>query len=138
MSAMKPRFDRIARVVFYFEAIFINLGVGVVCFFAPGWFTSNFVPQGMPVLGLELIRWYGVLLLVLAYAALRTLPLQDSRPLRYVIEALLFGDVAHLAASMLYLRAGGVQGIGTVFMFGMATFLAVVRSGWLLQKRGEG
>jgi hypothetical protein len=127
--------DKLGRWVFWFEAIVINFGVGVMCFFAPALFSANFVPTGMPVLGNELIRWYGVLLWVLAYAGVRTLLSSNTQALAFVIEALLAGDLAHLAATGLYLRAGGAPGPGLLIGIGMSIFLAVVRALWLVNRR---
>jgi len=123
---------KFARVVFVFEAIFINAGVGLFCFFAPAIFLSNFSPVA-PAQAVEIMRWYGVLLGVLAVMVLRALPTHDERVLKPAIEALLFGDVAHMAASYLYFQVMPVWSLAFIFMIGMSTFLASVRAYWLIK-----
>jgi hypothetical protein len=126
---------KFARWVFLFEAIAINAGVGVMCFFLPATFVSQFSQASIPPANLELTRWYGVLLWVLAYAMLRVLPMKDERVMKPVVEALLFGDVTHLAASYLFFRAVPVWSFSFIFMIGMSTFLACVRISWLVLYR---
>jgi hypothetical protein len=120
-----------ARYVFYFEAIAINLLTGLIAFFAPGWFLSNFSSQTIPPVPLELLRWYGVLLFVFAYVMLRALPSGNVQAVAFLVEGFLLGDIVHLVASVLFLRAGGVVNLAVVFMFAMSTFLAGVRIFWL-------
>lgn len=122
---------KFARGVFYFEAIFINALVGLIAMIAPAWFLSNFSPVTIPTVPLELLRWYGVLLIVLGYAMLRALPSGDERAVALFVEALLVGDILHLIASVMFLRAGGAVNLAVVFMFAMSIFLAGVRVVWL-------
>ena len=132
---------KFARIVFVFEAVAINAGVGIMCFFFPAAFVAQFSHAAIPAANLELTRWYGVLLGVLAYAMLRVLPMKDDRVLQPVVEALLFGDLAHLAASALFFRAVPVWSFSFIFMIGMSAFLAGVRTYWLIlyrrRKSGE-
>lgn len=128
---------KFARRVFLFEAIVINAGVGVLCFFLPSVFVSQFSPASIPAANVELTRWYGVLLWVLAYAMLRVLPMNDNRVMQPVVEALLFGDLAHLAASYLFFRAVPIWSLAFVFMIGMSTFLACMRIYWLVLFRRQ-
>jgi hypothetical protein len=124
---------KFARSVFIFEALAINAGVGLLCFFFPAAFLANFSPQPAPAPAVEIIRWYGVLLGVLAFMVLRAIPANDNRVLKPAIEALLFGDIAHLMASYLYFQVMPVWNVAFIFMIVMATFLASVRTYWLYQ-----
>lgn len=124
---------KFARGVFLFEAIAINAGVGILCFFLPAAFVAQFSAVAIPPVSLEVVRWYGVLLWVLAFAMLRVWPMRDDRVMQPVVEALLFGDLAHLAASWLFFRAIPVWNFPFIFMIGMATFLACVRIYWLVR-----
>jgi hypothetical protein len=128
---------KFARWVFLFEAVVINAGVGLLCFFLPSAFVSQFSPASIPPANLELTRWYGVLLWVLAYAMLRVLPMNDHHVMQPVVEALLFGDLAHLAASYLFFRAVPVWSLAFVFMLGMSAFLAGTRIYWLVLYRRQ-
>ncbi|MDX9990446.1 MAG: hypothetical protein RBS68_00225 [Anaerolineales bacterium] len=121
------------KAVFLFEAIVINAGVGIFCFFVPAGFVGQFFPGAMEQTPLELTRWYGVLLWVLAYAMLRILPLREDRMLFPLVEALLFGDLAHLAASGLFFQARPILDFPFLFMLGMSIFLAIVRIVWLIK-----
>jgi hypothetical protein len=126
------------KAVFLFEAIAINAGVGIFCFFFPAGFVEQFYPGGVAAIPLELTRWYGVLLWVLAYAMFRVLPMRDDRVLAPVVEALLFGDLAHLAATWLFFQARPIWDFPFVFMLGMSCFLAATRTVWLAQRqRGQ-
>lgn len=121
------------KAVFLFEAIAINAGVGIFCFFFPAGFVNQFYSTGMAEIPLELTRWYGVLLWVLAYIMLRVLPKHDNRILAPVVEALLFGDLTHLAATWLFFHARPVWDFPFIFMLGMSCFLAFTRTVWLWQ-----
>lgn len=121
------------KAVFLFEAIAINAGVGIFCFFVPAGFVGQFSSQDVGQISLELIRWYGVLLWVLAYAMLRVLPMKNNLVLAPVVEALLFGDLAHLAATYLFFQVRPVWDFPFIFMLGMSTFLACVRTLWLIK-----
>ncbi len=122
---------KFARYVFYFEAIFINLLVGLLVFFAPGVFVSTFYPGSLPAVPLEIMRWYGVLLFVLSYAMLRALPSGNEGAVRIFVEALLLGDIVHLVATVLFFINGGPLVFGSAVMVFFSTFLACVRIFWL-------
>jgi len=121
------------RALFYFEGVVLNTGVGLFCMILPAAFVTTFVPAGLPALALEFIRWYGVLLLVLGYFELRALRGGDGKALTFAIEALLFGDVLHFIASVLFLQAGVAFSAAVGFMFFMTTLLALTRTYWLYQ-----
>ena len=129
-----PKF---VKFVLYFEAILINLGSGLICFFAPAWFASNFSLQELPPISLELIRWYGVLLFVLSFAVLRMFAKGNLQGMVILVEALLFGDLVHFIAALLYLNTSGVFNAAVAFMFVMNISLAVIRSVWLLKRRNQ-
>ena len=126
------------RLVLYFEAIFINFGVGLICFLWPGWFASNFSSEALPAISLEFIRWYGVLLFVLAFAVLRMFASGNLPGMLVVVEALLIGDIIHFIAALLYLRIDEPFNLSVAFMFLMTIFLAAVRTSWLTQVRRTG
>ena len=124
---------KLIRYLFLFEGWAINLGVGIFCLIFPAAFVANFVPAGLPALALEFIRWYGVLLMVLGYFEIRALRGNNPQALTFAIEALLFGDVLHFIASVLFLQAGVTFSIAVGFMFFMTTLLALTRTYWLYQ-----
>jgi hypothetical protein len=120
------------RYVLLIEAVFINIGAGLICLFIPGWFTSNFTTETMPLFGLELARWYGVLLVFLGYVVLRMFAARNLPGMAVVVETLLVGDVLHFLAALNYLRVLGVVNLAVGFMFFMTVFLASVRLTWLI------
>jgi hypothetical protein len=124
-----------ARYIMIFEAYIINAGVGLFSFFAPAMFLGNFSPGLGPAPTIEIIRWYGVLLGVLAVMFLRGLATKDDRVLKPAVEALLFGDLAHLGATYFYFQAVPVWNTQFLFMLGMTIFLVGVRIYWLLEYR---
>lgn len=124
-------FLKIGRYIFLFEALVVNGGVALLCFFSPATFLVNFSPSLAPAPALEIVRWYGVLLSVLSVMVLRALPANDDRVLRPSIEALLFGDLLHLVASYLFFQVVPVWNAQFFLMIGMTIFLASVRITWL-------
>ena len=128
---------KFARSVLYFEAIFINLLVGLIVFAAPAFFVSSFYPDRLPAVPLEIIRWYGVLLMVLSYAVLRALPSGNAGAVNILVEALLFGDVIHFIATIFFFRNGGPVVFGSVVMVIFTLFLMGVRVFWLRNVRKQ-
>jgi hypothetical protein len=124
-----------ARYIMIFEAYVINAGVGLLCFILPETFLANFSPALGPAATVEVIRWYGVLLGVLAVMFLRALTAKDDRVLKPAVEALLFGDLAHLGATHFYFLDMPFWNSQLLFMLGMTIFLASVRIYWLWEYR---
>ena len=75
---------------------------------------------------------FGIFALSRKYAMLRVLPMKDNRVMKPVVEALLFGDLTHLAASYLFFQAVPVWSLSFIFMIGMSAFLACMRIYWLV------
>ena len=126
---------KLSRYIMIFEAYAINAGVGLLCFLAPKVFLANYSPELAPAPAIEIIRWYGVLLGVLAMMFLRALATKDDRVLKPAVEALLFGDLVHLIATYMYFQAVPEWSWQFIFMLGMTIFLASVRIYWLLEYR---
>ena len=126
-------YNKFMRHVLTFEAIVINGGTGVLCLFAPRFFVAQFSAESMPALSLEFIRWYGVLLWVLTFYVLRSLPANDNRILAPAVEALLFGDIVHLFAVLFFYQVLHVFSFAFLVMCFFASGLAVTRSIWVYQ-----
>ena len=123
-------YNKFMRTILIFEAIALNTGTGILCLFAPKFFVSQFTDITVPVVTLEFIRWYGVLLWVLTFVVLRILPMNDNRALAPAVEALLFGDLVHLYAIYMFYRVVPEWSFSFIIMLFFTTFLAVVRSIW--------
>jgi hypothetical protein len=89
----------VVRGIFYFEAV-SNLGTAVYVLLFPAQFLAQLVPQDLPLVSVELGRWYAVLLLVLSAVLLGALREGDDRFLRRVIVAFLIGDGFQIAVSV--------------------------------------
>ena len=124
-------YNKFMRTVLIFEAIALNAGTGILCLFAPKFFVSQFTGITVPVVTLEFIRWYGVLLWVLTFVVLRILPMKDNRALAPAVEALLFGDLVHLYAIYMFYRVVSEWSFSFIIMLFFTSFLAVVRSVWV-------
>jgi len=126
-------YNKFMRYVLTFEAIVLNAGTGIMCLIAPSFFASQFSSNEMPAAALEFIRWYGVLLWVLAFYVLRILPANDNRILAPAVEALLFGDLVHLFAIYMFYRAVPVWSYSFIAMLVFTIGLAGIRSIWVFR-----
>jgi len=124
-------YHKFMRGVLIFEAVVINFGTGLFCLVAPGAFVAQFSAEALPPVPVELIRWYGVLLWVLTYFVLRILPYHDNKMLFPAVEALLFGDLVHLGAVVMFFKARPVWDWALLVMICSASTLAVLRTIWL-------
>ena len=124
-------YNKFMRYILTFEAIVLNAGTGIMCLIAPSFFASQFSSNEMPAAALEFIRWYGVLLWVLAFLVLRILPQNDNRVLAPAVEALLFGDLIHLFAIYMFFRVMPVWSFSFIIMLCFTLGLAIVRSIWV-------
>ena len=124
-------YSKFMRYVLTFEAIVLNFGTGALCLVAPQSLVAQFTPQTIPQVGLEFLRWYGVVLWVLAYVVLRILPMNDNRMLFPAVEGLLMGDVVHLIACYFFFQAVPVWSFAFIVMVVSATTLATLRSIWV-------
>lgn len=121
----------VLRTVFVVEAWLVNGLIGLVCWLVPGWFAGQFA-SGLPPVTLEFVRWYGVLLLVLAVVMLRALATRDDKVAKPAVEALLVGDLAHLGASVFWFAQIGLVNLGTILMVVLSMALAAARIAWLV------
>lgn len=89
----------VVRGIFYFEAV-SNLATAVYVLLFPAHFLTQLVPEHLPLVSVELGRWYAVLLLVLSAVLWGALREGDDRFLRRVITAFLIGDGFQIAVSV--------------------------------------
>ncbi len=124
-------YNKFMRYILVFEAVVLNAGTGALCLFVPNTFLSQFTSEPFPAVGLEFIRWYGVLLWVLTFFVLRILPMKEDRILAPAVEALLFGDLVHLYAIYMFYQVIPAWSFSFILMLFFTTFLATVRSVWV-------
>jgi hypothetical protein len=130
MKKEKPM--KAARVIFYIEVL-LNLYAAKGLFLSPGSYLRNFHrgPEQVPAPALEMIRWYGVIVLSLSYLELRALASRNDAALAVAQEALLLSDVLQLGACYQMSRATGRWLRTTTVTAGLAVLLAAVRLYWL-------
>ena len=118
-----------ARAVFYAEVLLNGLSA-VFTFLAPAAFAAQFTPAALPPVGLEFLRWYGVLLAVFVY--MEWAALRSPRPelLRAVTTGFLIGDLLHLVACYRFLAVAGWTP-AFAFMVASTVALPCVRALWL-------
>lgn len=126
-------YNKFIRSILTFEAVVLNAGTGAMCLIAPHFFISQFTTDAMPPVAFEFIRWYGVLLWVLAFYVLRILPANDNRILAPAMEALLFGDLVHLFAIYMFYQVLPVWSFSFIIMLFFTLGLASVRSAWVFR-----
>ncbi len=131
-------YNKFMRYVLIFEAMILNGGTGAMCLFAPEFFSAQFGADALPALGVEFVRWYGVLLWVLTFFVLRLLPANDDRLLAPAVEALLFGDLVHLYAIYMFHRVFPIWSFAFIIMLFFTVTLAALRSVWVYKYQVSG
>jgi hypothetical protein len=128
-------FTKIFRGVFYGEII-INLVTAVISIFAPIQYAAMFVshPAG-PIT--ELLRWYGILLVVFAYLELRALLSKRDEILTVILEGFLVGDIIQLVALIPFVNATGGWSVSLIATLVITIVLALSRIGWLRTYYGQ-
>lgn len=121
---------RVLRGFFYAEGI-SNILFGLLPLAAPARFLAQFTMRATPGVAVELLRWYGILLLVLAYIELRVLLSRQDAALALVLEGLLLGDALQLIAVVLVARAAGMFGLALGVTTIFTLILASARVIWL-------
>ena len=123
-------FTKIFRGVFYCEII-INLITAAISIFAPTQYAAMFVSQPAGLIA-ELLRWYGILLVVFAYLELRALLSKRDELLAFVLEGFLIGDITQMVALIPFVNAtGGVWSVSLISTLVITLVLVVSRIGWL-------
>jgi len=126
---------KIFRGIFYCEII-INLVTAAISFFAPTQYAAMFVNQpGGPIT--ELLRWYGILLVVFAYLELRALLSKHDALLTVILEGFLVGDVIQLVALVPFVHATGGWTVSLISTLLITIVLALSRIGWLRMYYGQ-
>ena len=80
------------RAIYYGE-VFLNLGSAVLAIFAPALFLSQFTPAPQSDVAVEMMRWFGGLMVVLTWVGWRILRGGDNRALSWMLEGFLVGEI---------------------------------------------
>lgn len=87
------------KFVFYFEAL-INCASLIMCIFFPVYFLGQFSPEAVVTVGIEIVRWYGILLFVLTFILVGVLLKGNLEAVKIVLLGYLIGDFAQIGASI--------------------------------------
>src|SRR5450432_645274 len=122
-------FTKIFRGVFYCEII-INLVAAAISLFAPTQYAAMFVSHPVGPIT-ELLRWYGVLLVVFVYLELRALLSKRDEILTVILEGFLVGDIIQLVALIPFANTTGGWSVNLISTLLITIVLALSRIGWL-------
>ena len=114
------------KYIFFFELILRGI-FALLCLFLPGFVLWLFPVESVPVVFAELVRWYGVAALVLAFLLYKGLRSSDWAVFRTVLEVLLVGDLFKIGVVVLYILNTGSYSFAIYFTILGAFFLAIVR-----------
>ena len=124
------------RKIFYAE-VALDSYAAILDTFWPARYVAQYTSQTVTGMPLELIRWFGINLIPLLLVELVVLLKKRDDVLSWILGVYLIGDLAQLAAYILYIfRNPGAQITGG-YIFSMVTviFLAIVRIIWLSSYR---
>lgn len=128
---------RAVRGVFYFEVI-SNLGSAVFALLFPAAFSRQLSADLSAVSAIEFVRWYAVVLLVLALVLWAALRQGSDLVLRPVVVAFLVGDALQIAVSVRFGAAVGAFGVAVHAAIWTSVFYALARLYYLARTRGVG
>lgn len=115
------------RLIYLFYAeILLNLVSIYQSIVTPAAFVAQFSDQPVSLAALEVVRWYGVLLIVLSYLLWRGLR-QGGVALRLILEALLLGDIIQIAVALITARNLGSWPFVVIMAIVLSILLAVAR-----------
>src|SRR5687768_9399440 len=114
------------RTLFYAEAV-LNAAAALICLIMPQRFIAIFTPEPAGAIAEAFVRWYGVLLIALTIIMVRALRNGSIDVLRPVMQAILIGDVLHLAALWMLIDAVGQWTVGSIVTAVLSVLLAAAR-----------
>jgi hypothetical protein len=129
---------KIARIIFYIEIILSGYAA-VMDLINPADFVSQYTPQKVNGIPLEIIRWYGVQLVPLVYLEFTALWSKRDDRLAWVLGAFLIGDFLQIYLTVNYMLAnpGTNWTFGFLFSLVVVVILAITRIYWLMSYRKQ-
>jgi hypothetical protein len=126
---------RLTRYLFLLEAT-INSISTLLFLLKPELMLQNLIADTSLItpLVLEMLRWYGGLLLVITIILWRVLFSKNPEPLRLVLEAYLLGDIVYLVSQIILANLAGYV-FGTYLGIGFTILLFLGRAYYLLKTR---
>ena len=120
---------KILRAVFYIENIF-NIITVVYATLFPVQFVALFTSQQGGTVS-ELLRWYGILLVVFIYLELYALLSKRDELLCLILQGFLIGDILQLIASVQFASTGAGWGTSLIISEVFTIILVISRLSWL-------
>lgn len=127
---------RVLRAVFYFEAV-TNLGGAGFALLFPATFLHQFAAEPMPVAAVEFVRWYAVVLVVLAVILLAALRDGTGLVLRPVLIGYLIGDALQIVVSIRFGEAVGAYPVAVHAAIWTSIVYAAARVGYLARSQAS-
>lgn len=124
---------RLIRYLFFTEAIINSISI-VVFLLKPELMLQGLIADTSQItpLSLEMLRWYGGVLLMLTIMLWRALLSKNPALLGLVLEAHLIGDIVYLISQVLLANVAGWV-FGTYFSMAFISLLLVARVIYLLK-----
>lgn len=126
---------RLIRYLFFTEAIINSISI-VVFLLKPELMLQGLIADTSQItpLSLEMLRWYGGLLLVITIILWRALLSKNPETLRIVLEAYLIGDIVYFVSQIILAQLAGWV-FGSYFGLGFTSLLFIGRLVYLLKSR---
>ena len=121
---------RAALFILYFEAI-TNIAAGVVFMAVPAFFAGPFLGQAFTPSSVEMGRWYGVTLFIMSAMQLAVLQGRDRRTMRWVLLAMLSGDILQIGVAFHSLRLAPATVLTATAAIVLSVIYALARVVWL-------
>ncbi|MBI1816460.1 MAG: hypothetical protein HYR72_15890 [Deltaproteobacteria bacterium] len=121
---------RIALFVLYLEAL-SNIAAGVVFMAAPALFAGHFLGHVLTPSSVEMGRWYGVTLFIMSAMQLAVLQGRDQRTMRWVLLAMLSGDILQTGVAFHSLRLAPATMLTATVAIVLSVIYALARVVWL-------
>ncbi|MHA1126071.1 MAG: hypothetical protein ACTSO7_11230 [Candidatus Heimdallarchaeota archaeon] len=87
------------KFIFYLEAL-VNSATLIMCIFFPVYFLGQFSSDTVPIVGVEIVRWYGILLFVITFILVGVLIKENLEAVKIVLLGYLIGDFAQIGVTL--------------------------------------
>lgn len=114
------------KFVFYFEAL-INTASLIMCIFFPIYFLGQFSSDAVATVGVEIVRWYGILLFVITFILVGVLIKENIEAVKIVLLGYLIGDFAQIGASIYLAIILNTWSFAVIFAITVTVVLIIFR-----------
>jgi len=114
------------KFVFYFEAL-INCASLIMCIFFPIYFLGQFSADAVATVGVEIVRWYGILLFVITFILVGVLIKGNLEAVKIVLLGYLIGDFAQIGATLYLALTLNSWSFAVIFAIAITVVLIIFR-----------